>query len=616
MYVRGDRQFAFYNQLPKGKRTFYLKTTDVNGLWSNYIAEVQVFKQPAFYETLWAYLFYIVFTLLCLYLFYHRMKRRIQLRHELRIAQIDKEKSEELVQTKLRYFTNISHDLLTPLTIITCLIDDAEMTNGSRISQLTMIRSNVNKLRRLLQQILDFRKVESGNMKLSVSKSDVISFIDDVCKIHFTPLMRKKNQTFTFLTEDRHLMAYFDRDKLDKIVSNLLSNACKYTANGGDIKLIVDSYWESEYHHLRIQVVDTGEGIAPADLENVFKRFYTINKGDESESNGIGLSLTKDLVELHHGTINVESELGKGSTFTVDLPINKDSYQEDELISEHISVNGINTDLILEKEELIDSKVGEGEDMQIADVHLLLVEDNEELLFLMEKILSKHYHVLIAKDGLEALNVIKDNEIDIIISDVMMPEMDGLEFCRTLKSNLETSHIPIILLTAKNTVEDRIECYNAGADGYISKPFELKILEARINNFIMHKKNKQEEFRSNVEVNIDSLEPSSMDKEFLDKVISVIKSNMSEGDFDVVQLADALAVSKSSLYRKMKIATGLSPIEFIRNIRLKHGSQLLKDKSISVAEVAYECGFSNPKYFATCFKEEFGVTPKEYQKSC
>lgn len=453
-----------------------------------------MFKQPAFYETLWAYLFYIVFTLLCLYLFYHRMKRRIQLRHELRIAQIDKEKSEELVQTKLRYFTNISHDLLTPLTIITCLIDDAEMTNGSRISQLTMIRSNVNKLRRLLQQILDFRKVESGNMKLSVSKSDVISFIDDVCKIHFTPLMRKKNQTFTFLTEDRHLMAYFDRDKLDKIVSNLLSNACKYTANGGDIKLIVDSYWESEYHHLRIQVVDTGEGIAPADLENVFKRFYTINKGDESESNGIGLSLTKDLVELHHGTINVESELGKGSTFTVDLPINKDSYQEDELISEHISVNGINTDLILEKEELIDSKVGEGEDMQIADVHLLLVEDNEELLFLMEKILSKHYHVLIAKDGLEALNVIKDNEIDIIISDVMMPEMDGLEFCRTLKSNLETSHIPIILLTAKNTVEDRIECYNAGADGYISKPFELKILEARINNFIMHKKTNKKSF--------------------------------------------------------------------------------------------------------------------------
>ena len=614
VYVRGDRQFAFYNQLPKGKRTFYLKTTDTNGLWSNYIAEIQVSKEPAFYETWWAYMFYVVLVILSLYLFYRRMKRRLQLRHELKIAQIDREKSEELVQTKLRYFTNISHDLLTPLTIITCLIDDAEMTNGSRISQLSMIRSNVNKLRRLLQQILDFRKVESGNMKLSVSKSDIVSFIDDVCKVNFAPLIRKKSQTFTFSTEDKHLIAYFDRDKIDKIVSNLLSNACKYTSEGGEIKLIMKSYQNAEHTHLRIQVVDTGEGIAPDDLENIFERFYTANKGDESESNGIGLSLTKDLVELHHGTIEVESELTKGSTFTVDFPIDKDSYQENELITGETSVNDKKAAMIFEHEDLDES--GVVEDAQTNDNHLLLVEDNEELLYLMEKILSRQYHVLVAKNGLEALDIIKDNEIDIIISDVMMPEMDGLELCRNIKSNLETSHIPVILLTAKNTAEDRIECYNAGADGYISKPFELKILEARINNFIIHKKSKQEEFRTNVEVDIDSLETSSIDKDFLDKVVSVIKSNMAEGDFDVVQLADALAVSKSSLYRKMKIATGLSPIEFIRNIRLKHGSQLLKNKSMSIAEVAYECGFSNPKYFATCFKEDFGVTPKEYQKSC
>ena len=614
VYVRGDRQFAFYNQLPKGKRTFYLKTTDTNGLWSNYIAEIQVSKEPAFYETWWAYMFYVVLVILSLYLFFRRMKRRLQLRHELRIAQIDREKSEELVQTKLRYFTNISHDLLTPLTIITCLIDDAEMTNGSRISQLSMIRSNVNKLRRLLQQILDFRKVESGNMKLSVSKSDIVSFIDDVCKVNFAPLIRKKSQTFIFSTEDKHLIAYFDRDKIDKIVSNLLSNACKYTSEGGEIKLIMKSYQEAEHTHLRIQVVDTGEGIAPGDLENIFKRFYTAHKGDESESNGIGLSLTKDLVELHHGTIEVESELTKGSTFTIYFPIDKDSYQENELITGETPVNDKKAAMIFEHEDL--EKPGVVEDVQVNDNHLLLVEDNEELLYLMEKILSRQYHVLVAKNGLEALDIIKDNEIDIIISDVMMPEMDGLELCRNIKSNLETSHIPVILLTAKNTAEDRIECYNAGADGYISKPFELKILEARINNFIIYKKSKQEEFRTNVEVDIDSLETSSIDKDFLDKVVSVIESNMVKGDFDVVQLADALAVSKSTLYRKMKIATGLSPIEFIRNIRLKYGSQLLKNKSMSIAEVAYECGFSNPKYFATCFKEDFGVTPKEYQKSC
>ena len=378
VYVRGDRQFAFYNQLPKGKRTFYLKTTDVNGLWSNYVAEVQVFKQPAFYETLWAYVSYVIFVLLCLYLFYRRMKRRMQLRHELRIAQIDKEKSEELVQTKLRYFINISHDLLTPLTIITCLIDDAEMTSNNRISQLSMIRSNVNKLRRLLQQILDFRKVESGNMKLAVSKGDVISFVDDVCRVNFAPLMRKKNQTFTFMAKDKHLTGYFDRDKLDKIVSNLLSNACKYTKDGGDIKLLMELLFEFGHRQLRIQVIDTGEGIAPADLENIFKRFYTANNRDESESNGIGLSLTKDLVELHHGTIGVESELGKGSTFTVDLPIDKDSYEEYELMEGELSANNVKADVILENEELTDSETVEN--LRTADNHLLLVEDNEELL--------------------------------------------------------------------------------------------------------------------------------------------------------------------------------------------------------------------------------------------
>ena len=451
-------------------------------------------------------------------------------------------------------------------------------------------------------------------MKLSVSKSDIVSFIDDVCKVNFAPLIRKKSQTFIFSTEDKHLIAYFDRDKIDKIVSNLLSNACKYTSEGGEIKLIMKSYQEAEHTHLRIQVVDTGEGIAPGDLENIFKRFYTAHKGDESESNGIGLSLTKDLVELHHGTIEVESELTKGSTFTIYFPIDKDSYQENELITGETPVNDKKAAMIFEHEDL--EKPGVVEDVQVNDNHLLLVEDNEELLYLMEKILSRQYHVLVAKNGLEALDIIKDNEIDIIISDVMMPEMDGLELCRNIKSNLETSHIPVILLTAKNTAEDRIECYNAGADGYISKPFELKILEARINNFIIYKKSKQEEFRTNVEVDIDSLETSSIDKDFLDKVVSVIESNMVKGDFDVVQLADALAVSKSTLYRKMKIATGLSPIEFIRNIRLKYGSQLLKNKSMSIAEVAYECGFSNPKYFATCFKEDFGVTPKEYQKSC
>ena len=285
------------------------------------------------------------------------------------------------------------------------------------------------------------------------------------------------------------------------------------------------------------------------DLENVFKRFYTINKGDESESNGIGLSLTKDLVELHHGTINVESELGKGSTFTVDLPINKDSYQEDELISEHISVNGINTDLILEKEELIDSKVGEGEDMQIADVHLLLVEDNEELLFLMEKILSKHYHVLIAKDGLEALNVIKDNEIDIIISDVMMPEMSGKELCYKIKTNVELSHISVVLLTAQTSVEYVVEGLMFGADDYVTKPFNVKVLIARCNNLIKNKKRLIAHYAGKTITESPVTEAiNERDKELLAKCVNIIKENFENPAFDVTALASELCVGRSKLY--------------------------------------------------------------------
>ena len=542
-------------------------------------------------------------------------QKELLIQQKEQLEQLSRE-LEEATHAKLVFFTNVSHDFRTPLTLIADPINQllADKSLGEHPHQLLeLMKKNANILLRLVNQILDFRKVESGNMKLSLSQGDIIPFVSDVCSVNFAPLMKKKKQTFVFSVEEETLIACFDADKVDKIVSNLLSNACKHTDAGGEIKLMMKSYQVSGHRRLCIQVSDTGEGIASEELENIFARFYTAHKKDGSESNGIGLSLTKDLVELHHGSIKVESELGKGSIFTVDFPIDKDSYKENEFAVEKVKEK--KDEVILGGVDLDESEETEMGTHQTNEHHLLLVEDNEDLLYLMKRILSRNYHVLIAKNGIEALEIVKENEIDIVISDVMMPEMDGLELCRNLKSDLETSHIPVILLTAKNTVEDRVECYNAGADGYIAKPFELKILEARINNFINHKRSKQEEFRSNADAQIDALETSVVDKEFFDKVVSVIETNISEGDFGVVQLADALAVSKSSLYRKMKVATGLSPIEFIRNIRLKHGSQLLKNRSISVAEVAYECGFSNPKYFAICFKDEFGVTPKEYQKT-
>ncbi|NDV84649.1 hybrid sensor histidine kinase/response regulator transcription factor [Bacteroides sp. 51] len=610
IYPEENRQFAIFSELKKGHHTFYIKATDEYSLWSDQVAQLKIYKQAAFYESNLAYVIYVTLFLLLAYISFRTIKNRIKLRNELKIAQIKKDKTEELTQIKLRYFTNISHDFLTPLTIISCLIDDVETTHKDKIKHFDTMRSNINRLRRLLQQVLDFRKVESGNMKLKLSYGDIVMFIKDTCYTNFLPLMDKKNITFHFYSEPNQIPAYFDADKIDKIIFNLLSNAFKYTPEGGEVKIRLEQYDKQGHPHLFIKITDTGVGIQPKDIQHVFTRFYNNKTGNGSETNGIGLSLTKDLVELHRGTINVESQVNCGTSFMITLPIDRDSYNELELgKSEDIIAYEKDMNLASE-EELNEEKNGNKEGTTI-----LLVEDNEELLKLISNILSKYYRVLTAMNGLEALSVIAENNIDIIISDVMMPEMDGLELCKKLKGDLETSHIPIILLTAKSSTDDRIDCYNAGADGYISKPFDLKVLEARINNFVTNKKSKQEEFKSDVEINISRLEYVSIDEEFLKKAVAIIEEYLSEFDFDVNIFAERLHMSKSSLYRKIKTMTGLSPVEFIRNIKLKHACQMLKSSSISIAEVAYSSGFSDPKYFTTCFKTEFNMTPRDYQKS-
>ena len=436
---------------------------------------------------------------------------------------------------------------------------------------------------------------------MRVTEIDLVVFIEDV-KSYFETMAQSKQIQYTFQHDVSSVRLWVDTDKMEKILANLLSNAFKFTPDGGTITIRLQDH----AGYVTLSVEDNGKGIQPQNLSAVFDQFFT---GDNLTGTGIGLHLTHEFVSMHKGSIHVESEPGKRTIFFVELPKGKSHFDETCTFTPSVTElsSGVANLDTREMDEIVN---------RTYDYTILVVEDDPDINAYLQKELKSNFRILTAVNGVVAIDILAKENISLVISDVMMLEMDGLELCRNIKSNLETSHIPVILLTAKNTAEDRIECYNAGADGYISKPFELKILEARINNFIIHKKSKQEEFRTNVEVDIDSLETSSIDKDFLDKVVSVIKSNMAEGDFDVVQLADALAVSKSSLYRKMKIATGLSPIEFIRNIRLKHGSQLLKNKSMSIAEVAYECGFSNPKYFATCFKEDFGVTPKEYQKSC
>lgn len=617
VYTAKNREFAIYNQLKTGSYTFMVRAKDDNGLWNNHITKLKIYKRPAYYETWWAYLIYTIILGILAQQTYTKIKNRNRLRNELKIAQIEKEKSEELNQTKLKYFTNISHDFLTPLTILSCLIDDAEMTYKGKIIQFDSMRLSINRLRRLLQQVLDFRKVERGNMKLKLSSGDIIQFIKDLCYGNFLPLMKKKNIEFSFNATPPHLMAWFDADKIDKIVFNLLSNAFKYSFENGKVEISLSQHTVDKHSFLSIKIKDEGQGIAEPDLKRIFNRFYTNKINEGGNSNGIGMNLSKDLIEIHQGSIHVESKPMQGSIFYIDIPIDKGYYNS--LHSENISFATEDYQDIISAESSINENCVEEQADQAANLEnatqILLVEDNEELLQLMKNILSKSYKTATASNGNEAIKIIRELDIDIVISDVMMPNTDGLELCRILKQDVETSHIPIILLTAKNSAQDRIECYNAGADGYITKPFELKVLVARINSFMTYKKARQQKFQSNKEINIEALNYPSSDEEFMQKSILIVEQYLMDSEFDVADFAEKLNLSKSTLYRKIKTITGLSPVEFIRNIRLKHACKILKKQSLHIAEVAYAVGFSDPNYFTLCFKAQFNITPTDYRKS-
>jgi len=605
-YVGNSRRFATYNNLQKGTYKLRLKATDENGIWSNEITTLQIIKKPAFWETWWATLIYLLLLGFFIYSFYRYSVNRFRLRQELKIARIDMDKSEELTQTKLRYFTNISHELLTPLTIISCLIDDLENSYKGKFWQHEVMRVNVSRLKRLLQQILDFRKVESGNMKLKVSEGDLVSFIQHICNFNFNPLATEKHIHFSYIAAEKSLVGWFDPDKMDTVIFNLLSNAFKYTQKGGSIHVNLDKVSKGSTNWGRIIVSDTGRGISPEDLENIFTRFYSNDPTNSVENHGIGLTLTKELLEMHHATIRVESESGIGSSFIVELPMDSEFYPESERSGQAMKP----------MEDLVDEELAYIEDPDNQplqeEVHVLIVEDNHQLRTFIERLFRKKYHTYTAENGVQALKIIEELPIDIVLSDIVMPEMDGLELCRLIKSNLNTSHIEVLLLTAKNSIDDRIESYNAGADGYLSKPFELKVLEARIASLIRNRRHKTDQFKSNFDLNISSMEFASIDEKFLENAVAVIEEHLSEPDFDLDMFSGKLNMSKSSLYRKIKSLTQLSPVEFTKNIRLKHACQLLKNQQGNISDVAYSVGFADPKYFTSCFKAEFGMTPTEF----
>ena len=606
--VDSRRRYVNYNSLSKGTYVFQVNATDENGVWINEPTSLTIEVEPAPYETWWAYTLYFIILILILYFIYRNVSNRIVLKRDILISRIEKQKSEELTQIKLRYFTNVSHELLTPLTIISCLIEDFNSNFPNQFKQYSIMKSNISRLKRLLQQILDFRKVESGNMKLGVKQADLVAFVTNICWNNFEPLAKEKQIKFS-ITAPEKLVAWFDEDKIDKILFNILSNAFKHTPSNGIIDVVIQTELKQDVTYLRLFISDTGTGISQDRIPFIFERFF----GDEIgiESNGIGLSLTKELVEIHKGIISVESEVNKGTTFVVEIPIDSQKYAANEREG-GVEVTQLFPIKVLEGAEPF---IPEGEaNIPNPDIVMLIVEDNADLLMVLANSLSRLYKVFKASNGVEALKIIKDNEVDLIISDVMMPEMDGITLCKRIKEDVDYSHTPVLLLTAKNQIVDRIESYNAGADAYISKPFEMEVLIARINSLIQNRQKRNKEYQSSLTIHPNETENESMDGIFLRQAIDVVEENLANFDFTHEQLIEAMNTSKSTLYRKIKSLTGLSPSEFVRNIRLKHACIMLKNETGNISDIAYAVGFNDPKYFSTCFKAEFGVSPREFNK--
>ena len=610
-YVSNNRRFVSYANLPDGSYKFMVKASDENGIWSDQITSLQVVIRPPLYRTWWAYLIYLLIIGLSTYFILKNVANRIRLRNELKISHIEKEKSEELAQIKLRYFTNISHELLTPLTIIMLLIERMQKKNTGDSAQFEIMKDNINRLKRLIQQILVFRKTESGNMRLKILPNDIVGFVKNICHSNFSPLVIEKEIHFSIESEQESYVAYFDPDKLDKVIYNLLSNAFKHTPKGGSIAVRMTFESRMDNVIFCLSVSDTGEGIAEQDLPHIFKRFYISSSSDQSQSHGIGLALTNDLLQMHKGNVAVRSTLGQGAVFSIEIPVSKNAYTDDELSIEEPKK--------IELPEIQEANETETEDTEATEnrkeLTILVVEDNRELNNLIADYFAGTYKVLSAENGMQALDMVRDNEIDLIISDVMMPEMDGLTFCKIIKNDVATSHINVLMLTAKNSSEDRIDCYNAGADSYIAKPFELAVLEARIKNLISKRQQKTDTFKANKDINISSMEYGSLDELFLKQAVLKVEEKLSDDTFDFDKFADAMTSSKSTLHRKLKSLTGLSPGEFIRNIRLKHAAQMLINNKGNISEIAFSVGFNDPKYFSRCFKSEFGLTPREYQES-
>ena len=611
----GTRNTATYTNLKPGEYVFKVKASDSDGIWNDDYTSITVKIAAPWWKTVFAYIIYGIIFIGLLYFFNQYTLIEAREKGRITFESMQYEREHELNELKSLFFTNITHEFRTPLTLILGpageLLKSKELQKNS-LRQAELIQRNAQRLLRLVNQLMEFRKVEKGKMELFMEQTDIALILNDIYD-SFNSMAESKNIDFVLSLQKKELPAYVDIEKFERALFNIVSNAFKYSEEGDKISIWAGTRTESEdLHYLTIEIEDTGIGIAKEHREKVFERFFQANQKHSQSTGGIGLFLSKTFIELHNGAIELESELGKGSCFRIKLPLNQ-KHELKAQIQYDTKPDG------LKAQVLVQSNEPEGETVMVKNnsslnskSKVLIVEDDGELNGFIVNGLSADFNVTGCYNGKEGLELARKINPDIIITDIMMPEMNGIELCKTLRKDLSTSHIPVVFLTAKTRHEDEVLGLKIGAVDYIHKPFNLVSLKLKIGNLLENRRSIHGKMRADKIMEPEQVELSDLDESFLKEAVEAVNSNLDDPAFDVEKFSDVLGISTNQVYRKIKALTGQTAKEFIRNQRLKTAAQLFLQKKRSISEVIYMVGFSSPSYFTRCFREYYGCTPREY----
>jgi signal transduction histidine kinase/ligand-binding sensor domain-containing protein/DNA-binding response OmpR family regulator len=604
LYADGSQRRVTYTNLDPGHYTFKLKVLNPDGVWSNE-KTLQINIAPPFWRTPIAYAIYLLAAIGILFLARKITLDRAHMRFEMQQQRREAERAHAIDQLKTKFFTNVSHEFRTPLSLIISPLDKIikNEKDEDQKKQLNLVHRNAKRLLNLVNQLLDFRKIEVQGLKLHPSIGDIVQFAKDT-SYSFTDIAEKKGIQFSFASNVDNLEIYFDKDKIEKILFNLLSNAFKYTPDNGtvSVKLVHAPRNDGKEGTVSIEVQDNGIGIPADKQERIFERFFQTDVPDSmvNQGTGIGLAITKEFVRLHNGVITVHSEPDKGTCFKVVLPAKKIHETFVQPVANPVSIEDAEQINVAESQANGKKKT------------IVIAEDNEDLRFYLKENLRSQYHVEEAANGKEGWEKIKLINPDLVVSDIMMPFMDGIELAKKIKTDTLTAHIPVILLTAMGSEEKQIEGFEVGVNDYITKPFTFEILASRIKNLLAQQKLLQKRFQKQIEVNPSEVTVTPVDEKFLKQALEIVERYIDNPDFSVEDFSREMYMSRVALYKKILSLTGKAPLEFIRSIRLKRAARLLEKSGMSVAEIAYEVGFNNPKNFTKYFKEEFKVLPSQY----